>query len=240
MSTGTAIRVGTDVVAVRQVADSVARFGARYLQRVYTEHEISSCTGSPTVRAAGLAARFAAKEATIKVLRPVGHQPDWRSVEVRRDSRGWCTMALSGHAAALADQAGIADLAVSRTEPRYQENVGALKSVQPEDLSATQIDARLGACWLPVKDFEKFARELLGADDIKVFFTSQLGTWTVQAGLTTKGSIANTTDWGTNRASALELIEDALNLRTPTIYDTVKDGKKDKQVVNANSRSEEH
>jgi holo-[acyl-carrier protein] synthase len=107
--------VGTDVVAVHQVADSVARFGTRYLQRVYTEHEISSCTGSPPVRAAGLAARFAAKEATIKVLRPVGHQPDWRSVEVRRDPRGWCTMALSGHAAALADQAGIADLAVSLT-----------------------------------------------------------------------------------------------------------------------------
>jgi len=115
MSTGAAIRVGTDVVAVHQVADSVARFGTRYLQRVYTEHEISSCTGSPPVRAAGLAARFAAKEATIKVLRPVGHQPDWRSVEVRRDPRGWCTMALSGHAAALADQAGIADLAVSLT-----------------------------------------------------------------------------------------------------------------------------
>ena len=33
----------------------------------------------------------------------------------------------------------------------------------------------------------------------------------------------------------MELVEDALNLRTPTIYDTVKDGKKDKQVVNANS-----
>lgn len=115
MSTGAAIRVGTDVVAVHQVADSVARFGTRYLQRVYTEHEISSCTGSPPVRAAGLATRSAAKEATIKVLRPVGHQPDWRSVEVRRDPRGWCTMALSGHAAALADQAGIGDLAVSLT-----------------------------------------------------------------------------------------------------------------------------
>jgi SAM-dependent methyltransferase len=125
--------------------------------------------------------------------------------------------------------------AASLTEPRFQENVAALKSVQPEDLSATQIDARLGACWIPVKDFEKFARELLAADDIKVLFTAQLGTWTVQAGPSTKGSVANTTEWGTNRASALELVEDALNLRTPTIYDTVKDGKKDKQVVNANS-----
>ena len=67
------------------------------------------------VRAASLAARFAAKEATIKVLRPEGHQPDWRSVEVRRDPNGWCTLALTGHAAALAEQAGIADLAVSLT-----------------------------------------------------------------------------------------------------------------------------
>ena len=115
MNTGTAIRVGADVVTVRQVSESVDTFGSRYLDRVYTEHELQSCSGSPEVRAASLAARFAAKEATIKVLRPVGHQPDWRSVEVRRHSEGWCTMALSGHAAALADQAGIADLAVSLT-----------------------------------------------------------------------------------------------------------------------------
>ena len=125
--------------------------------------------------------------------------------------------------------------AASLTEPRFQENVIALKSVQPEDLSATEIDARLGACWIPVKDFEKFASELLAADDIKVSFIVQLGTWTVQAGPMTKGSVANTTEWGTNRATALELVEDALNLRTPTIYDKVKDGKKDKQVVNANA-----
>jgi len=107
--------VGTDIVAVHQVAESVAHFGPRYLQRIYTEHELESCTGSPSVRAARLAARFAAKEATIKVLRPAGHQPDWRSVEVRRHSEGWCTMVLSGHAAALAEQAGIAELAVSLT-----------------------------------------------------------------------------------------------------------------------------
>ena len=52
-------------------------------------------------------------------------------------------------------------------------------------------------------------------------FTPELGTWTVDAGYGAKGSVANTTDWGTNRASALELIEDALNLRTPTIYDKI-------------------
>jgi holo-[acyl-carrier protein] synthase len=115
MGTGTAVRVGADVVSVHQVEESVARFGSRYLERIYTQHELESSIGGAPVRAASLAARFAAKEATLKVLRPVGHQPDWRSVEVRRHDGGWCTMALSGHAAALADQAGIAELAVSLT-----------------------------------------------------------------------------------------------------------------------------
>ena len=115
MSTGTTLRVGADVVSVQQVQQSVDRFGSRYLERVYTPHELESAVGRPPVRAASLAARFAAKEATIKVLRPVGHQPDWRSVEVRRHADGWCTMALSGHAATLADRAGIAELAVSLT-----------------------------------------------------------------------------------------------------------------------------
>jgi holo-[acyl-carrier protein] synthase len=115
MGTGTALRVGADVVSIHQVEESVARFGSRYLERIYTQHELESSVGRSPVRAASLAARFAAKEATLKVLRPVGHQPDWRSVEVRRHAGGWCTMALSGHAALLADQAGIAELAVSLT-----------------------------------------------------------------------------------------------------------------------------
>ncbi|HEV2330646.1 MAG TPA: DEAD/DEAH box helicase family protein, partial [Verrucomicrobiae bacterium] len=126
----------------------------------------------------------------------------------------------------VAEAAAIAD-------PRFAENVEALKTVQPGDLSATQIDARLGACWIPVKDFEAFAQELLGAEDIKVFFTPQLGTWIVQGGYNAKQCVANTTEWGTNRATALELIEDALNVRTPTIYDKIRDRGKDRSIVNA-------
>lgn len=124
--------------------------------------------------------------------------------------------------------------AASIAEPRFIENVEALKSVQPEDLSATQIDARLGACWIPVKDFEAFAQELLAAEDVQVFYTPQLGTWTVQAGYNAKQCVANTTEWGTSRATALELIEDALNVRTPTIYDKIRENGKDKSVVNPN------
>jgi N12 class adenine-specific DNA methylase len=123
--------------------------------------------------------------------------------------------------------------AASLADPRFQENVAALKSVQPEDLPSTEIDVRLGASWVPPKDYEKFARELLGADDIKVSYVAPLGTWIVKAEMQAKRSVANTTEWGTDRATALELLEDALNLRTPTIYDKVKDNGKERQVVNA-------
>ena len=122
MSTSTSIRVGADLVAVDQVSDSIASFGDRYLRRIYTEQEIASCTGAPPVTSAGLAARFAAKEATLKVLRPDGHRPEWRSMEVLRHPGGWCSMSLSGHAAELAARAGIDELAVSLT---HEEGMAA-------------------------------------------------------------------------------------------------------------------
>jgi len=107
------LRVGADIARVDDVAASVARFGDRYLGRVYTAHEIASCAGVPSVVAASLAARFAAKEATIKVLRPTDAAPAWRSIEVRRHPSGWCELHLSGEAARLAAEAGITELAVS-------------------------------------------------------------------------------------------------------------------------------
>ena len=115
MSSATSIRVGADLVTVGQVAESIACFGDRYLRRIYTDHEIDSCGGVQSVALAGLAARFAAKEATLKVLRPTGHQPQWRSIEVRRHDGGWCSMSLSGYAAELATQEGLGELAVSLT-----------------------------------------------------------------------------------------------------------------------------
>jgi len=109
------LRVGTDLVPVAHVADSVARFGDRYLGRIYTAHELSCCQGIASVQAAGLAARFAAKEATLKVLRPAEHQPEWRSIEIRRHPDGWCAIHLSGEAARMAQEQGISNLAVSLT-----------------------------------------------------------------------------------------------------------------------------
>jgi len=109
------LSVGVDLVDIAEVASSVKRFGDRYLRRVFTEHEISCCQGPPAVATASLAARFAAKEATIKVLRPHDARPDWRSIEVVRLPSGACKLKLRGEAARLAVERGVGPLALSMT-----------------------------------------------------------------------------------------------------------------------------
>ena len=103
-----------DIVPVEEVAASVEHFGDRYVTRLFTPHEIATCRTAAGPRAAvrgayaveSLAARFAAKEAVVKVLRPIEMQPDWRSIEIHRMTGGWCEIRLSGRAAELAADAG--------------------------------------------------------------------------------------------------------------------------------------
>ncbi len=108
------LRVGVDIVDAAQVRASIAEFGQVYLDRVFTAHEQSCATGDDTVRARALAARFAAKEAAIKVLRPGpdDHVP-WTSVEVVRDPGGWCEIKLWSTSQLLADRGELTDIAVS-------------------------------------------------------------------------------------------------------------------------------
>ena len=108
--------------------------------------------------------------------------------------------------------------------PIFEENVEALRAAQPADLKATEIDARLGAVWIPAEDVSLFARELLripphATKDVRVDHAPQLGLWTVEVSYYAKSGVANLSEWGTERAPAHELLADALNLRTPTIYD---------------------
>jgi holo-[acyl-carrier protein] synthase len=108
-----ALRVGTDLVLIDTVRGSIEAHAEHYLERVYTEREIEDCRGSGGIDAERLAARFAAKEATLKVLRPREEGIPWNSIEVRRDPSGWVELELSGPAAALAADAGVIELSLS-------------------------------------------------------------------------------------------------------------------------------
>src|SRR5581483_9426363 len=109
------LRVGVDLVDVADVSDSLRAHEGRYLRRIYTDGEIADCGGAGAPRAESLAARFAAKEAVLKVLGPAQDGVGWRSIEVVRDSSGSPSLALTGRAAELAREAGVAELAVSLT-----------------------------------------------------------------------------------------------------------------------------
>lgn len=111
----TMLRVGVDLTSIEDIRASIERFGDRYLRRCFTEHELVSSAGCPEVRAASLAARFAAKEATVKALAAGNEAVDWRAIEIRRRVDGGCGVLLHGTLAELAERQGITDLAVSLT-----------------------------------------------------------------------------------------------------------------------------
>jgi holo-[acyl-carrier protein] synthase len=112
------VRVGVDLVSISEVQHSIEVFGERYTERLFSAHERASCVGDPRTIAEGLAARFAAKEAAIKVLRPDGAAGLWRSIEVVRAESGACDLRFTGDAATLAADAGIETVAVSLAHER--------------------------------------------------------------------------------------------------------------------------
>ncbi|TIU38777.1 MAG: DNA methylase, partial [Mesorhizobium sp.] len=92
------------------------------------------------------------------------------------------------------------------------------------------ITARLGAPWIPATDVVAFVKESMGAE-IKIHHMPELASWTVEA--RQLGWIAaGTSEWGTERRHAGELLADALNSRVPQIFDTIPDGQTERRVLN--------
>ena len=107
------LRVGTDLVHVPEVTASIDRFGHRYLARVYTDAELATCrTASEGWASERLAARFAAREAVIKVLRPQ-EGTSYRDIEVGHDRSGAPEVHLTGAALRRAAELGLTDGSVS-------------------------------------------------------------------------------------------------------------------------------
>ena len=116
-----AIRVGIDLASVAAVAESLAgQHAEHYLERIYTPREVEDCRDQEgEIEPLRLAARFAAKEATIKALPGGGEGMPLTAIEVRKDpATGEVRLELSGRAAEVAREAGIADLALSLTHER--------------------------------------------------------------------------------------------------------------------------
>ena len=120
--------------------------------------------------------------------------------------------------------------AAAALDPFYERNVTALQDVQPADLKPSDITARLGAPWIPAADVVAFVKETMDAE-IRIHHMPELASWTVEA-RQLGWMAAGTSEWGTDRRHAGELLADALNSRVPQIFDTVKDGDSERRVLN--------
>ena len=126
----------------------------------------------------------------------------------------------------------------AETQPEYQVNVEALEKVQPKDLSASEIDVRLGATWLPIDVVQDFMYHLLETPiyarwNIKVHFSEYTEEWNVEGKSYDRMNVRANSTYGTSRVNAYKIIEETLNLKDVRVMDYFddEDGKR-KAVLN--------
>ena len=123
--------------------------------------------------------------------------------------------------------------------PEYQVNVQYLEQVQPKDLDASEIEARLGATWISEDYITRFMAETFHTpryyvgSKVKVQYAEVTGQWNVMGkNVDSYGNALVTSTYGTQRANAYRLLEDALNFRDTKIYDTVQDAEGEHRELN--------
>ncbi|MBY3417175.1 DEAD/DEAH box helicase family protein [Rhizobium laguerreae] len=120
--------------------------------------------------------------------------------------------------------------AAAALDPIYERNVRALQDVQPADLRPSDITARLGAPWIPAADVVAFVKETMDVD-IRIHHMPELGSWTVEARQLGYSAVG-TSEWGTARRHAGELLADALNSRVPQIFEVYRIVGGERRVLN--------
>ena len=108
------LTTGIDIIEIVRVQQVMERWGQRFLDRIFTEGEQAYCAG----RAPNLAARFAAKEATMKALGTGVRGVSWKDIEVVRQKSGAPALQLTGRALQRFQSLGLSHLALSLSHSR--------------------------------------------------------------------------------------------------------------------------
>ncbi|QPS35630.1 SNF2-related protein [Brevibacterium casei] len=108
-------------------------------------------------------------------------------------------------------------------DPAFQTNVDALSAVQPRDLGADEITARLGAVWISAEVHEQFLNEILRTKQVRVENPIP-GMWEVRGG---RQGLRATSEWGTERRPAPDLVQAIMEQRPILVKDETQgpDGK---------------
>ena len=119
--------------------------------------------------------------------------------------------------------------AAAESDQSYSVNVDALRAAQPHDLTASEIDVRLGATWIEpgyIRQFinETFKPSFWASQSIKVHYSPVTGEWRVEGKSATGANDVNAYNtYGTQRMNAYKILENTLNLRDVRVYDKVVD-----------------
>ena len=109
----TILGVGMDIVETKRIAESIERFGDRFLNRIFLDGEVAY-SRSMKFPHLHLAARFAAKEAISKAFGTgIGRDLGWRDLEIVREPSGAPRVVLHGRAEAFAKARGVQAVHVS-------------------------------------------------------------------------------------------------------------------------------
>jgi holo-[acyl-carrier protein] synthase len=107
--------IGSDLAQVERIRKSIAQYGDRFLNRVYTEQE-RAYASSKANSAERYAARFAAKEAGMKAIGTgLRRGITWKDFEVVNEISGQPTLRLSGVAREISAIMGVERISISLT-----------------------------------------------------------------------------------------------------------------------------
>lgn len=130
-------------------------------------------------------------------------------------------------------------LSAAESDPAYEDNIKALKKVQPKDLDASEIDVRLGASWIDQKYVDQFMYETFQTPPalrqiISTQYSDVSGAWFIKNKSSDRfDNVLTHVTYGTSRRSAYGILEDTLNLRDVRIFDTKTDEEgKEHRVIN--------
>lgn len=126
----------------------------------------------------------------------------------------------------------------------YDRNIEALNAVQPEPLTAVDIPWKIGLSWISVEDYQQFmydtfdTREYLKENNynsycISIRYNNYTNAWTVYNKQADNSNLKVTTEFGTSRKNAYEIMEDSLNLQNCVVRDRHDDGERVWYTVNS-------
>jgi len=117
--------IGTDIIEIDRIRQAIARYGDRFLNRVYTRDELKIYGH----HAHSLAASFASKEAVMKVLGTGNRGVAWREIETLYHPTGKPLIRLNGRAKKVAEKMGLKEIDVSLSHCKEYATAVAIGAV---------------------------------------------------------------------------------------------------------------